>query len=242
MRWFYGLSNPSDLPVTSLCQGRAQFIELFKILLSPSLTKEGVGVDLLTSLLHQHLLDFVSVDNRDEIFVIQLERNQEMKSCTDSSCTASKEFERIFEWMIGPVIISNMRNFQFELCIEQSIICHIAWKVDNISSRKLLNKTFNLMNMSERMWFFIKIDEDSLVCMCLGMNGFKNRMTKIMICHGMICPTLSYSKWGFFSGYYCFCSWQKITIEEFSCRFLRISNSSKKNKIFADNCRSKQKE
>ena len=197
-------------------------------------------MDLLTSLVCEHLLDFVCIDNRYEIFVIQFERNQEMKSCAYPSCAARKKFEGIFEWMIGPIIISNMRNFQFELCIEQGIICHITWKIDNICPWKLLNKTFNLMNMSKRMWFLIKIDENCLVGMCFGMNGFKNWVTEIMIGNGMICPLLSYSKWGFFSRHYCFCSWQKITVEEFRCRFLRISDPSKKNKMFANNCRSKQ--
>jgi len=164
-----------------------------------------------------------------------------MKSCPDSSCTASKEFEGIFEWMIGPIIISNMRNFQFELCIKQCIICHITGEIDNICSWKLINKAFNLMNMGEGIWFFVEIDEDSLLWMCLRMNGFKNRMTKIIVGDGMICPLLSDSKWGFFSGHYCFCSWQKITVEEFCCRFLRISNSSEKHKMFTNNCRSKQK-
>lgn len=181
------------------------------------------------------------IDNRYEIFVIQFEWNQEMKSRTDSSCTARKEFEGIFEGMVGPVIISYLRNFQFELCIEQGIICHITGEIDNIGSWKLLNKAFNLMNMGEGMWFFIKIDEDRLVCMRLRMNSFKNRMTKVMIGDGMICPFLSYSKWGFFSRHYCFCSRQKITVEEFCCRFLGISNASEEDKFFANNCRSKQK-
>jgi hypothetical protein len=57
-------ANPSDLPVTSLCQGRTQLIELLQILLSPSLTKEGIGVDLLVHLFTTHSIHAICVHSQ----------------------------------------------------------------------------------------------------------------------------------------------------------------------------------